>query len=223
MPAPDDAQPLMPHQIQDLPSIKWNYERGTIDDLPGLDPGAHAAISAALHDYVWNKAGNLDTARLAEPHVNAALRGSAEVTPQHAATIELLDQALVLSRINRPITVYRGFGDGRFALPDDWQTRDLTGLTWTDRAYISTSVDRDAAEVYTGGEAVRGFAARIHLPAGTPAIAIRDQPGGLDEEGEIMLPRGLGFRVTRDFGRQGEYGIRWLDLEIAAWPGALPE
>jgi hypothetical protein len=88
-------------------------------------------------------------------------------------------------------------------------------------AYTSTTTERDDAEAYVGAEADRGFAARIHVPAGTPAIAIRDEEDGFDNEGELVLPRGLEYRVVADAGPTGDYGIRWLDLEILAGPDGV--
>jgi hypothetical protein len=29
-----------------------------------------------------------------------------------------------------------------------------------------------------------------------------------------VLPRNLTYRVVNDHGEQGEYGIRWLDVEV---------
>jgi len=135
------------------------------------------------------------------------------LTPARAATVTTLDQTFDVSRVGQPVTVWRGFADGRTLLPADWQTRDLAGLSWTDPAYTSTTADPGCAEAYAGTAADRGFIARIRLSAGTPAVAVYDEPGGMDDEGEIVLPRGYTYRVTRDCGAQGAYAVRLLDLE----------
>jgi hypothetical protein len=214
--------PLTPHQAQAAVPLRWHYEDRAIE--PGhphlADP---EAVTAAVTDYVWDKPTNprygieYDQSRMCEPWVNRALRNPDEMTPERAETITRIDEALDASRIGRPITVYRGYSNGTAVMPDDWQDRDLTGLQWTDPAYTSTSSDFEAGETYAGFPEDRGFALRIALPEGTPAIAIRDDPGGLDDEGEIVLQRGLTFRITHDRG-QGAYGIRWLDAEVTPPP-----
>jgi hypothetical protein len=223
---------LSPHEIQDLVPVRWNYGSRAVDpDSAGLVDAD--AVSAAIDDYVYEKPGSDrrlhgkdlpfdpaldDPSVMAQPYVNAALRGTVPMTPQREHTIEILDQALDASRIPEPVTVLRGYANGTYILPEDWQTRDLTGLTWTDPAYTSTTADPEGAETYAGAVEDRGFAVRLHLPAGTSALTIRDEPGGLDDEGEVVLPRGLHFRVTRDRGVQGDYGIRWLDVEATPGP-----
>jgi hypothetical protein len=213
--------PLTPHQTQFVPPIRWHYaDRAIEPGHPHLDNPQ--AVTAALTSYVWDKPSRsgveYERSRVCEPWVNRALRNPSEMTPERAETIARIDEAMDVSRIGRPITVYRGYGNGTAVLPDDSQDHDLTGLQWTDLAYTSTTSDPDAGETYTGSPEDRGFALRIHLPEGTPAITIRDDPDGLDDEGEIVLPRGLTFRITRDRGQQGDYGIRWLDAEITTNP-----
>jgi hypothetical protein len=229
-PPPDSARGtgLTPAQVKAVPPLQWHYATRALDaasrarlarhgDLGGWD---HAEISAAVTAYRYDKTGVADPSRAAEPAVNAALRGTHDLDQQRTTVIAALDTALAASRIPCPITVYRGFSNGVLLLPDDWQRRDLVGLGWADPAFTSVTADPAAAEAYAGPDELRGFAVRLHLPTGTPAIAIHDDPDGLDDEGEIVLTRGLAFTVTADFGPQGEYGIRWL--EVAALGVAAP-
>lgn len=203
------------HEVQAVPPVQWDYQTRALDPACAARLPDPDATSAALTNYVYDKPAGHGT----EPAVSAALRGRAAMTPQRARDISLIDQALSASLTGCPVTVYRGYQSGRHILPDDWRERDLTGLAWTDPGYSSVTADPGSAECYAGFEADRGFAARIRLPQGTPTIAIRDEPGGLDDEGEIVLPRGLTFRVTADSGKQGQHGIRWLDLTIGQAPG----
>ena len=200
------ATPLTPDQAHQVPPVKFSYDTNTLIDAPQHLPDP-AAATAALRAYTTDKPAGAG----ATPTVNLALRGQADLTPDQVATVTALDQALAASRTDQPITVYRGLTDGRFVLPADWQTRDLTGLTWTDPAFTSTTVNPDGAEAYVGDTDQRGVAIRLHLPTGTTAIGI-GYDHGYNDEGEVLLPRGLTFRVTHDQGTQGDYGVRWLDV-----------
>jgi len=80
---------------------------------------------------------------------------------------------------------------------------DMTGTTWRDHAFVSTSV---APRSVGGGLAQM----KILVPAGTSAFSAKY----LDPD-EIVLDRGLTFRIVRDYGGQsGE--IRHLDVEVVA-------
>lgn len=212
---PAQRPPAAGHRAQDAIPVRWSYaSRSAETGLEGLSTEDRAAISEALTDWVYDKPPD-NPGLASEPYVNAALRGRADMTPERQRTVELIDRALTLSRIDEPVTVYRGYQNGRGVLPDDWQTRDLTGHTWENRGFTPTTDDLDAAETYAGSVEDQGFAIRVMLPSGAHAVAIQDERGGLDDGGEIILPRDLDFRVVRDRGIQGDYGIRWLDVELS--------
>jgi hypothetical protein len=158
--------------------------------------------------------------------VNSILRGSdyhgTSLSPQQQATVDGLDEAMNESGgLPQDIVSYR-FMDlsGPFGgNPEDYLTRDLTGLTWRDDGFVSTGTGeewKDAGEVVL----------RILIPKGTPAIAHsrRDVPGdegGLDAD-EVLLGRGLTFRVVADHGHRrtdyrgqpDPYSGRDLDVEV---------
>lgn len=224
---------LTPAEAWDVPPVRWSYGSETATGLEALPEAEQAAVNAALKDWVYDKEpGKLGPNGVrennAEPAVNTALRGNIPMTPRRARDIRLLDEALDQSRLPRGITVYRGFTNGTGILPEDWATRDLTGLSWGNKAFTSVTVDRDAAEAYVGNAEDRGFAIRLRLPEGSRAVSIQDEAAGLDNEGEVLIGRDLTFRVVADSGVQGDYGIRWLDVEVsepavpamAAQPGA---
>lgn len=198
------------HEVQDSLPVQWRYEdrslapasRGLVDDPEALD--------GALERYVFEKPHG----GTSEPAVNAALRGSRPMTPQLRHDVAAIDQALGASRTSGPVAVYRGWQGAPF-MPSGWQGSDLTGLAWSDLAFTSSTASPEAAESYAGDEADGGFAARILLAADFPALSIADEADGLDDEGEIVLPRGLSFRVTADHGAMGSYGIRWLDVAVS--------
>lgn len=222
---PDLLQKLLelsPHPgrnpAQHVPPIRWTYTTGAVDpDCAHLVPDLDAA-NAAIRAYTGDKNNSNDSTHLMTPNVNAALRGSLPMTPGRAATIATLDGLFPLSRIPEPITVYRGYLDGRHILPPGWRDTDLTGLTWSDPGFTSTSGDLNYTQDYVSSDDTDcGFAVRINLPADSPALTIWDDDNGdgwSDDEGEVLLPRGLTFRVIEDRGSGHEYGIRWLDVEV---------
>lgn len=191
----------------------YHLDTGEISGFEDATLARRKAIQSALRSW---KEDLFDTSRGVEPNVNAALRGRMPRTPKTDADIEALDAAFEMSKASRRITVHRGVIDGQHILPDDWQSRDLTGLEWKDDAYTATSASKDFAKAYVGEPETRGFGINIKLPKGSPAIALPDAIGGLDAEGEIILPRGLTFRVIKDNGVQGRLGMRWLDVEVVS-------
>lgn len=201
-------------------SGSWNYSTGNIDGFDEAAPEQREHIRVALKNWTRNKDHMQlrDANRIAEPHVNSVIRGAVPMDAVAAADMQALDLAFTMSKTKTPITLYRGYSDGSHILPDDWQHRSLTGLQWKNGGYTPGSAEEEMAESYVGHAEDRGFGVRVNLPEGFPAIAIPDEIGGLDNEGEIVLPRDLTFRVVGDNGAQGAYGMRWLDVEIVPDP-----
>lgn len=192
----------------------WSYDTGDIKGFDKATPTEREAIKGALRRWTGDKINTSDETRQAEPRVNTALRDPASQSGVAEQDIRALDLAMSMSKTKRPITVYRGFSNGEHILPAGWKTRDLTGLEWSTKGFTPTSADETVAEDYVGFGEHRGFGIRLKLPKGSPAVAVPDEIGGLDNEGEIVLPRGLTFRVVKDNGVQGAYGNRWLDVEL---------
>lgn len=131
--------------------------------------------------------------------LNEFLRGQrTEVRAEVRATVAHLDSAIAGSRINRPMTLYRGFTmEGR---PPS--ASDLVGMKVTDPAYYSTSTRREIAEGFSGSLG-QGVVMRIKVPAGTKGLAVHKvrtgsefSEGGATPEFEVLLPRGSSFRIT---------------------------
>jgi hypothetical protein len=133
-----------------------------------------------------------------------ANKGNLEsVTPKNRATAEAMDSLMKASPLKHDIVVHRKLGNRN---PFDTSTgpevdplnRDLAGFTWTEPGYSSTDIAGKNLEH-------RGIALRITVPAGTPAISHKEL-----DNGEVLLPRGLTFKVTKDNG-----GFpRHLDVEV---------
>jgi hypothetical protein len=144
--------------------------------------------------------------------VNDDLRRG-ETTEGFADGIRHLDEALASSPLASDTVVYRGVGAGRKVFGDRWDG-DLTGATWTERAYVSTTVDESVAVDITsfGGERTPAVL-RLVVPKDIHAVQLSKLADALsDGEGELLLERGLKLRVVRDRGVVD--GVRRLDVEV---------
>lgn len=122
-----------------------------------------------------------------------------------AKTIAELDRALALSALQRDAVGWRGLhtGDAIFGGRADG---DLTGFSWTEQAYGSTSARKHVALSFTGAN---GVVMRILIPRGTGVV----EASGMQIEAELLLQRGLKLRVVRDRGISPD-GLRYLDVEV---------
>lgn len=123
-----------------------------------------------------------------------------------AETIRRLDAAMDLSPLQKDVGVWRGIADasrlfgGRLA-------GDLTGMEWTEKAYTSTSAVERISHgfTYRSGQVLM----RILAPRGVKALKLSP----INEQAEILLQRGLKFRVIADRGTSPE-GYRLIDVEV---------
>lgn len=135
---------------------------------------------------------------------NERLRSPGGDSPLDDRHIAALDRVMDQSRLSSPIVAFRGVGSG-VEVPDD-----SMGFEWTDAGFVSTSVDRGTAEHSFAGS---GLLLEMRVPEGTPALGLR----GLGE-GEVLLGRGLTFRVVGDRGRTSG-GARHLVVEVVSPSG----
>jgi hypothetical protein len=112
-------------------SGSWSYDTGDVEGFDSATPKERAAIRDALLRWTEDKASTADVTRMAEPRVNAAVRGATARTSAVDGDIAALDKAFKISKTTRAITVHRGFSNGAHNLPDNWKTRDLKGLYWS--------------------------------------------------------------------------------------------
>lgn len=124
-----------------------------------------------------------------------------------------IDAAIDGSRIEKPMTVYRGIGTtgGREGVTGEIKA----GTTFTDAGYSSTSTDRAIGLDYATGKP-GGTLLEIELPAGSRAYRV---PGdGSLQESELLLPRGTTFETLSV--REGENGVRIARVRPVAKPTA---
>src|SRR6185436_11306734 len=179
------------------------------EGLPNADRGAVAAVTKYLRaPWFANQRLRSPGEPLHDQSMAELSGGPVDVEKAAKAAaladrhIAALDRVMDQSRLSAPVVTYRGvrlkaLGD----LPSD-----PVGHTWNDPGFTSTSADRSVAEHSFAG---RGAALlRITAPEGTPALGLE----GLGES-EILLGRGLMYRVVADHGLTPE-GARHLDVEV---------
>lgn len=153
-------------------------------------------VDAAIGDYVMEGE---------EMNVNIRAARGGPVEGVHAATVATIDGEMGRSKLPEDVVVYRGVKSAKQTFGDAYRSSSMTGMEWTDHGYTSTTTNDVVADRFSGGTAF-GVRMRILAPAGTGAIAINDH------EEEILLPRGLKFRVVSDV--LPESGPRQFDVEI---------
>lgn len=165
---------------------------------------------------------------------NGAKSDLSELAKANDERIAEVDKSMAVSRLPEPVVVYRGVKDGSRMFPQDiwygtaldgdtiaeqdanwdrWEAGyrpDLTGVTWEEKGYAHTTVIGDRLSVYARRLAsMEPVAMTIIVPAGTGAV----QMSTMDQEAELMLERGLNFRVIADHGVD-DGGTRRLDVEV---------
>jgi hypothetical protein len=126
--------------------------------------------------------------------------------PRTTKHIKNIDAAMADSPLTQDVRVTRGIRVPQDVFGDKWNDTDVTGLTWTEKSYVSTSANEGATgRTYFTGES--GVRMTILAPQGTGALAASS-----DGEKELLLNRGLRFRIVRDNGVVN--GVRHVDVEV---------
>lgn len=144
-------------------------------------------------------------------NINKHLRGVIKGDQALQDRIRDIDLAFEHSGLNTDIVVWRGEHDpSRYFPAGEWSpTGGMEGKEWTFPSYTSTSADETTAAFQFSGKGHTLF--QIVVPKGTAAIALDSYYGG---ESEVLLDRGLRYRVVKDHGVVD--GIRRIDLAVVA-------
>lgn len=202
--------------LSDLEDAEVEAEATFEDLIAAALEGEEALDSAPLSKMSWDDWNRYpDQMRALSEYggmryseINRGLRGTfgATLDAEQQRLVNLIDDVLTHSPLPDDVVLWRGtsfreefFGD-RFAA-------DLTGFAWREDAYTSTSANRRQAEIFAPGE--RSVLMRILVPLGTHAVRL----SGTDAEWELVLQRGLKFRIVRDRGFDPR-GRRLIDVEI---------
>lgn len=149
--------------------------------------------------------------------IQRVLREADPATAAAHPLVRAIDAAMGVSPLSTEVLTFRGLSQRGFVRESGLDLgSDLTGATWTSRTYVSTSSDPSIGLLYGSRHDQSPVFMRVVTPEGTRAIAIS---GG---EAELMLQRGLRFRVVADRGivQTAAGPRRALDVEVV--PVAAP-
>lgn len=199
-----------------------------LDAVPiTLRTGRSARLEGQLPDD-WTRARHTAAADSLEEYqggsyatINDLLR-SGKTEDYVQEWVDGVDDAMSISKLPRDTVVYRGIRRPEVVFGAAWKGSDSkVGLTWRDDGFTSTTVDRRVVDdpEFSGKANEDAAIFRIVAPAGTSAIRLSDMapPGGkitgVSEEAEVLLQRGLTYRVVADHGYDAS-GKRTLDVEV---------
>jgi len=252
-----DALDATPATYRSGPRAHYGeYEGAEFDAPPGAgDPQALAEYEGVEYETTnsYLRSGPMaDNPNMAGFVTDSVRERDAET----ARRIAEIDKTMSVSRLTSDVETERVIKSGRSVFGQNWhegvmnegttdfdeQDReyerwiagdrpDLTGMSWREDAYVSTSVNPGHSEAFgarwaasaqefpdTDGEPV---IMKITVPAGTGAVQLGDMgwstgPGGrqIMNSGEIMLDRGLTMTVTADHGVDDQ-GFRRLDVRAS--------
>jgi ADP-ribosyltransferase exoenzyme len=130
--------------------------------------------------------------------INSYLRGQDPGSPQVHHTIDQMDQALAGRPIPEDVVISRGTGLSHIGM----NPQDMVGQTFTERAYVSTSLG-GPADAFANKEAIL----HMRAPAGTPGIWVENVGAYGAGERELLLGRGLEYRVDRVVFQGGQWHV----------------
>jgi hypothetical protein len=117
------------------------------------------------------------------------------------------------AQVGKDVAVYRGIRDPKKTFGSSWDSLENNeGLTWTDEGFSSTTASEDAADYFLTGSSA-SVKMRILVPKGTKAMFLPKAASLTRDEQEILLNRGLTYRIIRDTERD-KNGVRLVDVEV---------
>lgn len=149
---------------------------------------------------------------------SGVLRSDRWDDPDYADEVKVIDQidtAMDDSVLPNDITVHRGMFLGRQVFGDRLDG-DLTGFSWRDAAYGSTTANEEIVEVFHAPGNDDNIRMTVHVPAGTKALATSTFEKGSKANGpqaEITLQRGMRWTVEKDNGYDAG-GARNLEVRV---------
>lgn len=198
-------------KFTDVPGSGLVSDYGKISE--GLANAAHhtpltiyAGRGAAMNTMLRDAGGDLNELK------PLGVSGHVYKDPKRAAAeIKAIDEVIKDSRLKQDSQTIRGIKNIRDIFGDK-ADGDLTGFEYTDHGFVSTTASQTSLDYlkdrYLGQGANPGHVT-LKVPAGTRAAA------AWQKIEEIMLDRGLTYRVTADHGVDAN-GVRQLEMEVVA-------
>lgn len=218
--SPEDAQMLREHLakadtkygIEAQKSFEWSInnmvDKGS--EVPGI-----SGYKSALYDYTGS----------GYSHVNDTLNSAPPGAKTSSSTVTKIDKGMAASPpLQHDVVLYRGFKAPKsvFGKSGKWNDTNVAGMEWTQRSYSSTSGSLSTAESFGSG----GVVMRIIIPKEMNVHGINAKGGQHPGENEIILQRGLRYRVVADYGIKQDsypYNTRYIDVMVVPNPHAQPE
>lgn len=184
---------------------KFGFERGVEGDL------ASELDHEALDEY--RASGFQD--------INGMLREGDWQGNEHAWMVHSIDAAMEHSKLTHDVQVHRGVSNldmfGSYG-----NSADLTGMEFREPSFASTTADPNVAHEFNrrrGNRGPRSAILTIKVPKGTGAVQLSNlgpapEPGKIRptwDEAELLLDRGLTYRITGD---RTVDGVRQLEAEV---------
>jgi hypothetical protein len=189
----------------------------TFDNVPDWSPDKKAKVDRALRLYrnsTFKKINNFlrgdekdHTIDIRE--TRGVERVKEDILKDH---VEPIDDAMKASRTKGPVTLWRGIGRDSTSLKQlgadfDPDSGNIVGREFTDPTFVSTSADPQVGRTFGGGALMR-----LHVPEGVGAVQLTSwrTEERHNDEAEVLLQRGLKFRVTGDHMEQMGVSRRWV-------------
>lgn len=177
----------------------------------------HHAMDAAGYHYQGGY-GEHDDALINWMHHHTDLNAAARDQGGHDPGLD----AALAKPSTKPAVLYRG-GDGAVMFGDQWAAGSMVDHEWTDSGYVATSADQAVAKEYVktyaqGSKPGRKVLMRLEVAPGVGSASIGRMPDpesfeitDVEDSGEVLLRRGLRFKVTAD---KKIRGVRHLTVQV---------
>jgi hypothetical protein len=152
--------------------------------------------------------------------INNLLRRDDLADPEYKSevqTIAQLDSAYAESVLPAPIQTWRGMYSSRRLFGDRFDG-DLTGFSWEEKGYSSTTTNEDIVNQFNLEGEAENVKIRVTVDAGVQALEVSTETRGSADNGpqaEIALQRGLKWTIEKDNGYD-DTGRRLLEVRVSA-------
>jgi ADP-ribosyltransferase exoenzyme len=199
------AKPDIQHGLGAQKQFKWS-----INNMQGK--GATASQRNALYSYTGSGYASVNE-KLNDLPPGMKKTGS--------TTISNIDSAMEASPpMESDVVLYRGFKSPHSVFSSGkWNDVNVAGMEWSQRSYSSTSGALSTAQGFAG---YGGVVMRVIIPKEMQVKGINAKGGQHGGENEIILQRGLRYRVVADYGKHGD-GKRYIDVMVVPNPYAKAE
>lgn len=175
--------------------------------------GAATSGKNALHSYTGSSYGTINT------KLNGLPPG---VKKTGSPQISSIDAVFAASPpLEGDVVLYRGFSSPETVFKSGkWNDVNVAGVEWSQRSYSSTSGALSTAQSFAGPG---GVVMRIIIPKEMGIKGINAKGGQHPGENEIILERGIRYRVVADYGKSGSDNRRYVDVMVVPSPYDKPE